>query len=118
MAETFKRLAGLVANTATPVGPAHLAYTAPSGVGSSTIIKGVRIVNTSSTTSATIKLWHHSIALATPGDASNILPATTIDAGGFAEFDGTITMGVSEALFAQGSAATITLTIYGVEITA
>jgi hypothetical protein len=117
MAETYKRLCGTVASTASPCGPSNIIYTAPSASGSGTIIKGIRIVNTSAS-ATTIKLWHNSIAAATPGDGAVILPATSVDAGGFADFDGTLTMGVSEALFAQGSAANMTITIYGVEITA
>lgn len=107
MAESYKVLdQRQVPATATTV------YTAPSSSGASTIIKNMRIVNTSAS-ATTIKIWQGGTA-----DANVILPAVSIDAGGFAEFDGTITMAASTTLSAQAGAATsITLTIYGLEVT-
>lgn len=84
-------------------------YTVPSGT--QAIVKTMRIVNTSAS-SATIKLWQGGSA-----DSNVILPSTSIDAGGFAEFEGTITMAASTTLVAQAGAATsITLTVYGLEV--
>lgn len=85
-------------------------YTVPSAT--QAIIKQMRIVNTSSSTSTTIKIWNGGT-----GDSNVILPPTTIDAGGFAEFEGTMTLAATDTLVAQTGAATITVTIYGVELT-
>ena len=105
MAETYKKLyQGVLTASAATV------YTVPAST--STIIKSMRIVNTSAS-SATIKLFQSGTA-----DANVILPATSIDAGGFAEFEGTLTMAAADTIAAQASAITsITLTIYGVEVT-
>lgn len=85
-------------------------YTVPSAT--STLVKTMRIVNTSAS-AATIRIWQNGT-----GDANAILPATSIDAGGFAEFEGTFTLGASDFISAQaGTASAITLTIWGVEIT-
>lgn len=106
MAETFKKLyQGQVPSTATTL------YTVPAST--SSVVKSMRIVNTSTTTSITIKLWNGGTT-----DAYVILPATSIDAGGFAEFEGTFTMAAADTLAGQaGSASSITLTVWGVEIT-
>jgi hypothetical protein len=105
MAETYKKLdQRAVPNTATTV------YTVPSST--QAIVKSIRAVNTSAS-SATIKIWQGGTA-----DANVILPATTIDAGGFAEWEGTMTMAAADYIAAQASAATsITMTINGLEIT-
>ena len=116
MAETYKKLAGLAAATASPSSATGVIYSAPAAT--STIVKSIRLVNTHATTATTIKLWHHADALMS-GDvaASTILPAVSIDAGGFAEFDGTLTLAAGETIYAQAGAATITVTVYGVELT-
>lgn len=107
MAETYKKLdQRAVPNTATTV------YTVPSSPSTQAIVKSIRAVNTSAS-SATIKIWQGGTA-----DANVILPATTIDAGGFAEWEGTMTMAAADYIAAQASAATsITMTINGLEIT-
>lgn len=106
MPDTYKVLYQGQPSTASGV-----VYTVPSGA--QAIVKTMRIVNTSTTTATTIKLWQGGSA-----DSNVILPATSIDAGGFAEFEGTVTMAASTTLTAQaGAATTITLTIYGLEIT-
>lgn len=105
MADTYKVLYQGQLSTASGT-----VYTVPSGA--QAIVKSMRIVNTSAS-AATIKLWQGGSA-----DSNVILPATSIDAGGFAEFEGTLTMAASTTLVAQAGAATaITLTVYGLEIT-
>jgi hypothetical protein len=106
MADTYKKLYQGTLSTASGV-----AYTVPSGT--QAIVKSMRIVNYHATTATTIKLWQGGSA-----DSNVILPATTVDAGGFAEFDGTLTMAAADTIVAQAGAATsITLTIYGLELT-
>lgn len=115
MPETFKTLyRGQPGTTSTEL------YQAPTAAGNSAIIKHIRIVNTSSTTAYSIQLNHSSAASNTAGTANIILPAVSIDASGFAELDGLITMGASEKIWGivgAGGANTITVTIYGAEIT-
>lgn len=105
MADTYKRIYQGELSTSSGV-----IYTVPSGT--QAIIKSMRIVNTSAS-ETTIKLWN--------GGSSNanvVLPPVTIDAGGFAEFDGTLTMTSGDTLVAQAGANTaLTMTIYGLEIT-
>ena len=115
MAETYKKLAGLAAATASPTTSTGVVYTVPAST--STIVKSIRLVNTSTTTATTIQLWHAANASGTPAAAQVILPAISIDAGGFAEFDGTLTMATTETIYAQAGLATITVTVYGVELT-
>lgn len=92
-------------------GPATF-YTTPSTAGSSVIVKAIRIVN-STASAVTIKLYNDGTT-----DPFCILPTTSIDAGGFAEFDGTLTLGPSSTLGAQVSTgSTLTVTVYGVEVT-
>lgn len=104
MANTYKKLAQVQAPNS--VGAI---YTVPAST--QTIIKHIRVVNTSGG-AVTIKLWHDGTT-----DSNTILPAVSIAAGEWAEFDGTILMEASDTLQAEASAATsITLTIYGLEI--
>ena len=118
MAETYKKLwlAGFsgVATASAPITTTGIVYTVPAAT--STIVKSIRLVNTG-TAAATIQLWHAASNATTPGDGQTILPAISIDAKGFAEFDGTLTMATGETLYAQGLPATITVTVYGVELT-
>lgn len=105
MADTYKRIYQGQPSTSSGV-----IYTVPSGT--QTIVKSIKVVNTSAS-ATTIKIWHGGSA-----NSNAILPAVSIDAGGFAEFDGTITMAAADTLTAQAGAATaITLTVYGLEIT-
>lgn len=105
MAETYKKLAQAQAGSS-----AGTLYTTPAAT--QTIIKHVRIVNTD-TIGRWVKLWQ-----AGTTDANMILPQTTISAGGWAEFDGTICMAAAETLSAQGEVASkLTITVEGVEIT-
>lgn len=105
MADTYKRLyQGAVPSGATTL------YTVPSGT--TAIVKSIRAVNTTAS-GVTIKFWNGGT-----DDSNVILPATTIDAGGFAEFDGTMTMAAADTLAGQaGSSSSITVSIYGLEIT-
>lgn len=106
MADTYKKLYQGTLTTASGV-----VYTVPSGT--QAIVKSMRIVNYHASTATTIKLWQGGSA-----DSNVILPATTVDAGGFAEFDGTLTMAAADSIVAQAGANTsITLTIYGLELT-
>jgi hypothetical protein len=89
------------ANTATTI------FTATS----KTEIRHIRVTNPTGT-DRTIKLWHDGVT-----DATNILPAVTVKAGGWAEFDGIMFLEVGDTLSAQASAATaLTITIYGEEL--
>jgi hypothetical protein len=104
MTDTYKKIyQGQPGTSATTL------YTVPSAT--QAIIKHIRIVNNDST-ARTIKLWHDGTAA-----ANVILPATSVRAGGWAEFDGTITLEASDSFSGQASAAAqVTVTIYGLEI--
>ena len=105
MADTYKRIYQGQLSTASGV-----VYTVPSGT--QAILKSIRIVNTSAN-ATTAKLWNGGSA-----DSNVILPPISIDAGGFGEFDGTLTMTAGDTLVAQaGANSSITLTIYGLEVT-
>jgi len=121
MPEVYSKLAGISAATAVPLNTAGQVYQSPVSPATSTIVKSIRLVNTSTTTATTIKLWHHSSNTITTVSSADlpyvILPAISIDAGGFAEFDGTLTMASGETLYAQAGLATITVTVYGVQLT-
>ena len=105
MAETYKKLAqGQLPSSAGTI------YTVPSGT--STIIKHIRLVNTDSS-ARTARLYHDGTT-----DATTILPAASIEAGGRAEFEGTIVMEAADTLAGLGSVASqVTYTIYGLELT-
>lgn len=107
MAETFKKLAQAQAGTS-----AATLYTSPASAGNSTIIKSIRIVNTD-TSARWVKLYQAGTA-----DSNLILPQTTIPAGGWAEFNGSLVMSNNETLSSQGEVASkLTITVSGVEIT-
>jgi hypothetical protein len=107
MAETFKKLAQAQAGTS-----AATLYTSPATAGNSTIIKSIRIVNTD-TSARWVKLYQAGTA-----DSNLILPQTTIPAGGWAEFNGSIVMSNNETLSSQAEVASkVTITVSGVEIT-
>ena len=79
-----------------------------------TIVKHIRVVNTDSV-DRTVTIYHTNGGAG--GAATTILPATTILAGAWAEFEGTITMDAADELRAFGSSANkITMTVYGLEI--
>lgn len=82
------------------------------GGSASCIVKHIRLTNTTGT-DRTATLYHDGTAA-----GNNILPATTIKAGGWAEFDGAILMESNDTIAGVSSAASaITCTIYGLEIT-
>jgi len=73
-------------------------------------VKHITLVNYS-VSNRTVKLWHDGNA-----DTNYIMPEVTIQAGGWAEFDGVICMEAADTLKADASAATsITYTIHGLE---
>lgn len=109
MTDTFKKLdqRQLTSTAAT------LLYTAPAAT--QTIIKQIKAVNTDSA-ACTLKIYNPPVSTAS-SNANIILPAISIDAGGFAEFDGTITLAAGEMIYAQASVSNrITITLYGLEI--
>lgn len=81
-------------------------YTSPAAT--QTIIKHIKAVNTTAL-AVTLTLYQSGSA------ATNlILPAASIPASGWAEFDGNILMAAGDTLQAKaGSATAITLSIYG-----
>jgi hypothetical protein len=107
MAEVYKKLAQLEVLTGAPalVTPVYTA------TGVTALIKGMRLVSTDASP-RTCKIWHDGAA-----DVNLILPAVTIDPNGFAENDTTVILEPGDTLYAQASAATsITLTLYGLEL--
>lgn len=105
MPETYKRIAQTQPGTS-----AATVYTTPAST--QTIVKHIRIVNTD-TLPRWVKLWQAGTA-----DSNLILPQTSIPAGGWAEFDGTICLSAAETISASAEVASkVTLTIEGVEIT-
>lgn len=107
MTTTVKKLGQAVL---TGSGTQDTLYTVPAAT--TALIKHIRLVNYS-VSDVTVMLWHDGVA-----DSNRILPAATILAGGWAEFDGAITMETGDTLRAEAGAATsITATVYGVEFT-
>jgi hypothetical protein len=93
----------LVAATPTAV------YTCP--VGYSAVIRHIRLVNTTGAA--------REVSLRQGGNdlAHAILPTTSITAGGWGEFDGTIMLAGGEVLYGHSDAASaITYSIYGLEV--
>jgi len=106
MAETYKKLGQ---GTLTGSGTQDTLYTVPAST--TAIIKHIRLVNYS-TSSCMVKLWHDGTT-----DAYLILPATTIEAGGWGEWDGTFIMEASDTLNGEASAASsISYVLYGMEV--
>lgn len=105
MADSFEKLAQQqVPNSATTI------YTVPAST--QTIVKHIRVVNPSGA-DATIKIWHDGNA-----DINIILPFATVLAGGWAEFDGVITMETGDTLQTNsGTNNALTITVYGDEVT-
>jgi hypothetical protein len=82
------------------------------GAATQIVVRHIRVVN-NDTSDRTLKLWHDG-----NGDGQVILPATTIKAGSWAEFDGAISLEASDTFYGQASVNTkITVTVYGLEIT-
>ena len=79
-----------------------------------TIIKYITVVNND--TSARWFTLFHSTGT-TYNETTTIIPEATIPAGGWAEFDGTITMDADDIIAGKGEANTeLTITLYGDEI--
>ena len=87
-------------------------YTVPAN--HETIIKGIKVVNND-----TEALWFtlfHTVGT-TYNETTTIIPEATLPAGGWAEFNGTITMDAADVLGGDAEQASeITITIYGDEI--
>lgn len=83
----------------------------------SAIVKSIRVVNiTSPAASATVTLYQ-TASNGSAGTGNMILPATTIDGGGFGEFDGTMTLTGTDSIWGKSdTASALTVTIYGVEV--
>ena len=76
------------------------------------IIKSMKAVNTTGTAAA-LKLFHDGTAA-----VNLILPAVSIAANGWAEFEGTIIMEAADTLVGiSGTDEAINLTVYGLELT-
>ena len=107
MTATFKKLGQM---TLTGSGTQDTVYSVPANTEAA--VKHIRVVNFSAS-STTVKMWHDGIA-----DSNLILPAVTLGAGEWCEFDGVITMDALDTLRAEaGAASSITVTVYGVEMT-
>ena len=111
MAETYKKLGqDLIDNT-----NATTIYTCPGST--STIVKHMRLTNVDTSNSCHVKLYHLDSG-GTAGDANQILPQTTIQAGGWAEFEGTIILEAADFIQIQcQNAIDINLVVYGMELT-
>jgi hypothetical protein len=108
MTTTPKKLGQM---TLTGSGTQDTVYTVPAAT--SALIKSIHISNFS-LANVRITLWHDGIA------NSNILlpPTVTILAGGFAHFNGNITMETGDTIRAEaGAASSLTITLHGVEFT-
>lgn len=103
MADILSRIVG-------PVNVASGTSTLFTGTAAHTYsIKSIRIVNNTAA-AITIKLGIGGVA-----DANLILPPEPIDAGGFAEWDGLLTMTGTETLQANASASGMTITVSGLD---
>mgnify|MGYP003329154190 FL=1 len=103
MPDTLSRIAGpanLASGTSTVfTGTAAHVYT----------IRSIRIVNNTAA-AVTVKLGIGGVT-----DALLILPPTSIDAGGWAEFDGVIVLSGTETLQANTTATGTTITVAGLD---
>jgi len=87
-------------------------YTVPAN--HETIIKHMTVVN-NDTEALWFTLFHTTGT--TYSEATTIIPEATLPAGGWAEFDGTITMDASDILGGDAEQnSEITITVYGDEI--
>lgn len=104
MADLLKRILG-------PVAVASGSSTLFTGTAGHTYsIKHMRIINTDPTNAKTILLGIGGVAA-----ANQILPTVTIEAGGWAEWDGLITLTGTETLQATASATGLTITLSGLD---
>jgi hypothetical protein len=85
-------------------------YTVPAAT--QAIVKQIRVVNTGAV-AASLTLWHGATNVA----ATQILPPVTLQPGEWGEFDGLIVGSAAELFGALATvAATLTVTMYGLEI--
>ena len=109
MAEAYKKL-----GQGTLAGSAGLLYSPAADT--EAVIKSINISNNTGT-ARTVTLYHTDHG-ATASDADLILPGVEIEAGGFAEWEGTLCMAATEDIQGFASqAGVISYTIWGVEIT-
>ena len=108
MAEAFKRLAqGRFAGSSAKL------YDVPSST--ETIIKAINISNNTAT-AREVTLYHTNNA-DTADNEQVILPGVSIAAGGFAEWEGTLTMAALTEIYGFAAAAdAVTFTIWGIEL--
>jgi len=108
MAEAFKRLAqGYFGSSVAKL------YDVPSSTEG--IIKAINISNNTAT-AREVTLYHGNNG-ETPDNEQVILPGVSIEAGGFAEWEGTMTMAALTEIHGFAAAAdVITYTIWGLEI--
>ena len=111
MAETYKRLAQGRLDAS---GGTTKLYDVPAAT--QAVIKSINVTNNTGT--AREVTLHHTDNSGSLADTNIILPGVSIQAGGWAEYDGTICMAATTEI--HGFAATanvISYTIWGVEIT-
>jgi len=103
MADTLSRIVG-------PVNLASGTSTVFTGTAAHTYtIRSIRIVNNTAA-AVTVKLGIGGVT-----DALLILPPTSIDAGGWTEFDGVLVMSGTETLQANTTATGTTITVAGLD---
>lgn len=104
MADTLKRILG-------PVAVASGASVLFTGTAAHVYsFKKILIVNTDTVNAKTIKL-----GIGGTATGNLITPVLTIDAGGFAEWDGLLTLTGVETLNADASASGLTITVSGLD---
>jgi hypothetical protein len=104
MAEAYKKLAQTLVDATV-----EAVYTVPANT--QAIVKHIVITNETGST-ATVTLYHDGTA-----NVNIILPTSDIVAGGFAEFEGTITMEAGDTLQAKsGTDDVLGMTVHGMEI--
>jgi hypothetical protein len=113
MADTFKHLAQgqLLSSGDSPSTAQQLLYEAPAGT--TAIVGHIRLANLHGSTARTAKLWQNGVA-----DTNIVLPALSIESGGWAEFTGSIILDAGDILYGVANAGTsVTYNIYGLEVT-
>lgn len=115
MTNSFKKLAAETLTSDTG-GSLSAVYEAPAG--SEVLIKHMRIVN-QTPAQKTVTMWQKTGSLGGLDDDNYlVLPPITLEAGGWAEFEGTIIVPAGESIYANAdSADDVNLFIYGLEIT-
>ena len=119
MAESYEKLGqALVPTVALISVPSIVAHIYESGVGVQTILKHIRVVSISGAPSD-FRMWHADagVSPASSGATANLIfPPMTIDAGGMAEFEGTILVDSLDRIYVATSvASSIIVTLYGLK---